>query len=224
MFNRTRKPESPSPGPEPQEPVQVYRSPTATVGVFDTRPSWSVRIVGHEGGEASYQFKTQEAAEGAAQWLACQDLSGLVKPGRSWLGLVDDISDRRLARGHTAPVVTASEPVGALINGATVAPSRPAWMERKRAEFAAESTNDTPSSRLKAQRAASKEHHKAVWDSGYEQANAEWLRKPLAERLTESDGEAVMEFWVRAMVAGGPDLRAQAREVLDVIEEKEREP
>lgn len=98
---------------------------------------------------------------------------------------------------------------------------RPDWVERKRAQYAV--STDTPSTRLAAQRQATREHHKAVWDNAYEQANAEWLRKPLTERLTGADGPELAELWVRCL-AGDAELRQHMREVLDLIEEQESKP
>lgn len=67
---------------------------------------------------------------------------------------------------------------------------------------------ERPSARQAAIRRAAREYHAAVWASGYSQAQADIMRGPLDERVTERDIPELIELAMGAVLAD-PALRAE---------------
>jgi len=66
-------------------------------------------------------------------------------------------------------------------------------------------------------RRANREYHAAVWAHGYGQCEAEYSRKPLAERVTEADVPGLVEM-VIGHVLGNVELRDQLLNALAATE------
>lgn len=73
---------------------------------------------------------------------------------------------------------------------------------------------ERPSARVAARRLAAKQYHASVWSHAYEQGQADLLRQPLNERLTESDMPALIER-VLGEVLANPELREQYLKAAD---------
>lgn len=77
--------------------------------------------------------------------------------------------------------------------------------------------SDRPSVLQASVRRAAREYHAATWNHGYSQAQAEFDRKPLDERVTEADVPALVEL-VMAHVLSNVELRAQLLDALAATE------
>lgn len=76
---------------------------------------------------------------------------------------------------------------------------------------------DRPSVRLLARRLAAREHHAAVFASGYAQGRADAMKAAVAEKLTDEDVEALTEELL-GRVLGDCALRTGFREACDVAD------
>lgn len=77
--------------------------------------------------------------------------------------------------------------------------------------------SDRPSAQVQAARVAARQYHQATWSHGYNEGQARFEARPLAERVTEADVPALVELAAGAILAD-PVLRAQMREALDAAE------
>ncbi len=76
---------------------------------------------------------------------------------------------------------------------------------------------ERPSAKQAAVRLAARQYHAATWNAGYAQAQAEYSRQALAERVTEADVPGLVEL-VIGHVLTNPALREQLLDVLAATE------
>jgi hypothetical protein len=67
---------------------------------------------------------------------------------------------------------------------------------------------DRPSARVAAARVAARQYHQATWSAGYAQAEADYSRRSLADRVSESDVNGLVEMAMAAVLAN-PELRTE---------------
>jgi hypothetical protein len=68
--------------------------------------------------------------------------------------------------------------------------------------------SERPSAQVKAARVAARQYHQATWSHGYNEGQARFEARPLAERVTDADVPELVELAMRAVLAD-PELREQ---------------
>lgn len=80
--------------------------------------------------------------------------------------------------------------------------------------------SERPSARVAAARKSARQYHEATWNHGFNEGQARFEARPLAERVTEADVPELIELAMRA-VLGDPKLRDELRGALDGAEIEE---
>ena len=77
--------------------------------------------------------------------------------------------------------------------------------------------SERPSALQQSVRTAARQYHEATWNHGYSQAQAEYSRRPLKERVTEADVPGLVELVMSHMLSS-PALREQLLDALAATE------
>lgn len=147
---------------------------------------------------------------------------GLIIDGRPYTAepaddgtVLYNVRDRDVisSAGPTQVISLICEPVD------TELADRAASMRRVKAAASGPFTprSQRPSARQAAVRRLARENHQAVWSNGYSQAQAEFDRRALEERITEADVPNLIALVLERVLAS-PELRTQFVKSVEAIE------